>query len=55
MCFTTAHIRAEIFFRSVKGGEIYAFADAFNICYTIKGDLENIPEKEIRLQMLTDS
>lgn len=41
--------------RSVLGGEIYAFADAFDVAYIIKRDLELILERSVRLQMFTDS
>lgn len=41
--------------RSVLGGEVYAFADAFDSAYTLKMDLENILERKISLQMFTDS
>lgn len=41
--------------RSVLGGEIYAFADAFDVAYIIKRDLEIILDQQTRLQMFTDS
>ena len=41
--------------RSVLGGEVYAFADAFDVSYTIKRDLELMMDKSIRLQIFTDS
>ena len=41
--------------RSVLGGEVYAFADAFDVGYIIKRDLEIMLDRSIRLQMFTDS
>lgn len=41
--------------QSVLGGEVYAFADAFDIAYIMKHDLESITGKCIPLTMLTDS
>ena len=41
--------------RSVLGGEIYAFADAFDYAYTMKHDLENITGRTVPLKMFTDS
>lgn len=41
--------------RSVLGGEIYAFADALDFAYTTKHDLEAMLDRQIPLQMLTDS
>lgn len=40
--------------RSVLGGEVYAFADAFDVPYTVK-DLEAMLGRSVRLQMFTDS
>ena len=41
--------------RSVLGGETYAFADAFDISFTIRHDLRNTLQKDIKLTLLTDS
>ena len=41
--------------RSILDGEIYPFADAFDTAYTIKRDLEEMLERRVSLQMLTDS
>lgn len=41
--------------RSVLGSEVMAFADAFDMAYTIKYDLQHIIQNRVRLHMLTDS
>ena len=41
--------------RSVLGGEVYAFADAFDYAYTMRHDLQRILGRNIALQMFTDS
>lgn len=41
--------------RSVMGGEVYAFADAFDAAYATQKDLELMLNRRIPLQMFTDS
>ena len=41
--------------RSVLGAEVYAFADAFDLSYVKRHDLEAMLGQRIPLQMLTDS
>ena len=41
--------------RSVLGGEVYAFADAFDYAYTMRHDLQRLLGRNIALQMFTDS
>lgn len=41
--------------RSVLGSEVMAFADAFDMAYTLKFDLQKILGKELPLRMLTDN
>ncbi len=41
--------------RSVLGGEVYAFADAFDRAYIIKREFQNMLGKSIPLTMFTDS
>jgi hypothetical protein len=41
--------------RSVLGGEVHAFADAFDYAIVLKRDLEAMLSQEIPLTMLTDS
>lgn len=41
--------------RSVLGGEIYAFADGFDVAYMLRFDLESILNRTLRLCILTDS
>jgi len=41
--------------RSIKSGEVYAFADAFDEAYSLKHDVDRAYDKPLRLMMLTDS
>ena len=41
--------------RSVLGGELYAYADAFDYAYTLNQDLKDIMKKDIPISMFTDS
>ena len=41
--------------RSVLGGETYAFADVFDVAYSIRHDLRKILQKDVKLTLLTDS
>lgn len=41
--------------RSVLGAEICAFADAYDMAYCVKRDLETIMERRVPLMMFTDS
>jgi hypothetical protein len=41
--------------RSILGGEVLAFADAFDYAYTLRHNLEHMFGKSIPLSMLTDS
>ena len=41
--------------RSVLGGEMYAFADAFDAAFSIRHDLQRLLKKDVRLTLLTDS
>jgi hypothetical protein len=41
--------------RSVLGGEVHAFADAFDIAYALKHELERLINHRIPLSILTDS
>ena len=47
--------KAERVTRSVLGSEVMAFADEFDMKYTIKYDIQSILNKVILLRMLTDS
>ena len=41
--------------RSILGAEMLAFADAFDLSFLLKRDLEDILGKKLPLKMLTDS
>ena len=41
--------------RSILEGEVYAFADCFDVSYTTKRDLETMLSKTVNLQMFNDS
>lgn len=41
--------------RSVLAGETHAFADAFDVAFTMRHELRKVIGKEVRLTMLTDS
>jgi hypothetical protein len=41
--------------RSVLGGEVYAFADAFDFAFTLKHDLQVMLRQAVPLAILTDS
>ena len=41
--------------RSVRGGEMYAFDDAFDAAFSIRHDLQRLLKKDVRLTLLTDS
>lgn len=41
--------------RSIMGGEVYAFMDAFDMAFVIKKDLERVLDTDLSIIMLTDS
>jgi len=52
---TFANEKALSVVRSIKSGEFYAFADAFDAAYSLKHDVDRAYDKPLRLMMLTDS
>lgn len=42
-------------FRSVIAGETHAFADAFDVAYTMRQEIRRVLRKDVKLTMLTDS
>lgn len=41
--------------RSVLGGEVHAFADAYDATFTIRNDLKRLLKRDSKLTVLTDS
>lgn len=41
--------------RSIMGGEVYAFMDAFDMAFVLKKDLEMVLDTKLGIIMLTDS
>lgn len=50
-----ASYRSKRIVRSVLGGETHAFADSFDMAYTMRNYLNRIFERYIAMTMLTDS